>query len=87
MDVRLTWKHCDEAGDYVVPIVLSPIDLVPRPDNMDETVHTHTHTYTHEGKKVRCCLFQIISKIRLLLLYLFIDASTPTFIHLYKVLK
>ena len=32
---------CDEAGDYVVPNVLSPRDLVSRPDNMDETVpHT-----------------------------------------------
>ena len=31
----------DEAGDYVVPNVLSPRDLVFRPDNMDETVpHT-----------------------------------------------
>ena len=28
-----------------MPIVLSPRDLVFRPDNMDETVpHTHTHT-------------------------------------------
>ena len=43
MDVRLTWTDCDEAGDYVVPNVLSPRDLVSRPDNMDETVlHTHT---------------------------------------------
>ena len=33
-----TWTDCDEAGDYVVPNVLSPKDLVPRPDNMDETV-------------------------------------------------
>ena len=38
MDVRLTWTDCDEAGDYVVPNVLSPRDLVSRPDNMDETV-------------------------------------------------
>ena len=37
-----TWTDCDEAGDYVVPNVLSPRDLVSRPDNMDETVpHTH----------------------------------------------
>ena len=41
MDGRPTWTDCDEAGDYVVPIVLSPRDLVFRPDNMDETVlHT-----------------------------------------------
>ena len=28
----------DEAGDYVVPNVLNPRDLVSKPDNMDETV-------------------------------------------------
>ena len=38
MDGRLTRTNCDEAGDYVVPDVLSPRDLVSRPDNMDETV-------------------------------------------------
>ena len=37
MDGRPTWTDCDEAGDYVVPNVLSPRDLVFRPDNMDET--------------------------------------------------
>ena len=40
MDGQRTWTDCDEAGDYVVPNVLSPRDLVFRPDNMDETV-TH----------------------------------------------
>ena len=41
MDGRPTWTDCDEAGDYVVPNVLSARDLVFRPDNMDETVpHT-----------------------------------------------
>ena len=44
MDGRPTWTDCDEAGDYVVPNVLSPRDLVFRPDNMDKTVpHTHTN--------------------------------------------
>ena len=38
MDVRLTWTDCDEVEDYTVPNVLSPRDLVSRPDNMDETV-------------------------------------------------
>ena len=38
MDGRLTRTNCDAAGDYVVPDVLSPRDLVSRPDNMDETV-------------------------------------------------
>ena len=42
MDGRPTWTDCDEAGDYVVPNVLSPRDLVSRPDIMDETVpHTN----------------------------------------------
>ena len=35
---RSTWTDCDEAGDYVVPNVLSPRDIVFRPDNMNETV-------------------------------------------------
>ena len=39
MDGRPTWTDCDEAGDYVVPNVLSPRELVYRPDNVDETVH------------------------------------------------
>ena len=44
MDGRPTWTDCDEAGDYVVPNVLSPRDLVFRPDNMDETVpHENWH--------------------------------------------
>ena len=38
MDGRPTWTDCDEAGDYILPNVLSPRDLVFRPDNMDETV-------------------------------------------------
>ena len=38
MGVRLTWTDCDEAGDFVVPNVLGPRDLVSRPDNIDETV-------------------------------------------------
>ena len=38
MDGRPTWTDCDGAEDYVVPYVLSPRDLVFRPDNMDETV-------------------------------------------------
>ena len=38
MDGRLIKTDCDEAGYYVVPNVLSPRDLVSRPDNMDKTV-------------------------------------------------
>ena len=37
MDGRPTWTDCDEAGDYVVPNVLSPINLVSRPDNIPHT--------------------------------------------------
>ena len=48
MDGRPTWTDCDEAGDYVVPNVLSPRDLVFRPDNMDETV---PHTFKRKGLK------------------------------------
>ena len=46
MDVRQTWTVRDEAGDYVVPYVLSPRDLVSGPDRMDETV---PHTRIHES--------------------------------------
>ena len=38
MDGRPTWTDCDVAGDYVVPNVLSPRNLVSRPDITDETV-------------------------------------------------
>ena len=71
MDVRLTWTDCDEAGDYVAPNVLSPRDLVSRPDNMDETVpHTtglalKMHFISNTGRYRR---FIIIHKI--LLIYL-----------------
>ena len=41
MDGRPTWTDFDEAGDYFVPNVCNPRDLLARPDNMDETVpHT-----------------------------------------------
>ena len=50
MDGRSTWTDCDEAGDCVVPNVLSPRDLVSRPDNMDETVpHTHPRQVGYDG--------------------------------------
>ena len=40
MDGRPTWTDCDEAGDYVVPNVLSPRDLVFRPDTWTKLYHT-----------------------------------------------
>ena len=46
VDGRQTWTDCDEAGDYVVPNVLSPRDLVSRPDIMDETTtHNDSQKY------------------------------------------
>ena len=38
MDGRWIRTNCGKAGDYVVPNVLSPRDLVSRPDNLDETM-------------------------------------------------
>ena len=53
MDGRPTWTYCDEAGDYVVPNVLSSRDLVFRPDDMDETVpHTHINRPSHIMHKI-----------------------------------
>ena len=63
MDGRLNCSDCDEAGDYVVPNVLSPRDLVFRPDNMDETVpHTRTlrRRVMHKNHNSCMCIFQII---------------------------
>ena len=55
MDGRPTWTDVDEAGDYVVPNLLSPRDLVFRPDNMDETVpHTHPSKTQFSYLKVVC---------------------------------
>ena len=51
MDGRPTSTDCDEAGDYVVPNVLSPRDLVFRPDNMDETV-PHTMKIINYSKQI-----------------------------------
>ena len=54
MDGRPTGTDCDEAGDYVVPNVLSPRDLVFRPDNMDETVsHTFVVQFVLRLRRVR----------------------------------
>ena len=57
MDEQLTWTDCDEAGDYLVPNVLSPRDLVSRPDNMDEsvlyTLHKPGCTTTEDGERLR----------------------------------
>ena len=54
MEGRSTWTDCDEAGDYVVPNVLSTRDLVSRPDNMDETV-PHTCEKQRRFCDQMCC--------------------------------
>ena len=54
MDGRPIWTDCDEAGDYIVPNVLSPRDLVSRPDNMDETVPHTVEQYRVHGGTVHC---------------------------------
>ena len=59
MDLRLTLTDCDEAGVYVVPNVLSPRDLVSRPDNINETVlHTilriHSLSSKDQKKNIIC---------------------------------
>ena len=50
-----TWTDCDEAGDYVLLNVLSPRDLLFRPDNMDETV---PHTFKSNSFSVSTILGQ-----------------------------
>ena len=47
MEGRPTWTDCDDAEDYVVPNVLSPRDLVFRPDKMDESVPHVSAIYLH----------------------------------------
>ena len=71
MDGRPTWTDCDKAGDYVVPNVLSPRDLVSRPDIIDETV---PHTY-----------FQISGYLHTVLLYtlLYNKFMNILFYHIY----
>ena len=54
MDGRPTWTDCDEAGEYIVPNVLSPRDLVSRPDKMDGTVlHTYLESLARGNKWLR----------------------------------
>ena len=83
MDGRLTWTDCDEAGDYVVPNVLSPRDLVFRPDNMDKTVpHTSEHKNVSSLKILFSTLFSLslsfIAPLFMLLLYIFISVVICT---------
>ena len=62
MDGRSTWTDCDEAGDYVVPNVLSPRDLVSRPDVMDETVpHIDSNTFSYLQEALYCAVSRFIS--------------------------
>ena len=58
MDVRQTWTDRDEVEDYVVPNVLSPRDLVSRPDNMDETI-LHTYVNYANNKDPKWWLYSV----------------------------
>ena len=72
MDGRPTWTDCDEAGDYVVPNVLSPRDLVFRPDNMDETVpHTKRTALFKYSKSIPTFPLAYVDSIKLLYLYVY----------------
>ena len=46
----MTWTDCDEAEGYVVPNVLSPRDLVFRPDFLDETVTSSSGVNYNSGE-------------------------------------
>ena len=72
MDGLLTWTDCDEAGDYVVPYVLSPRDLVFRPDNMNETV-----SHTPSCRKVLASMYVSRSGTKVL----FICSKTGITVH------
>ena len=65
MDVRLTWTDRDEAVDYVVPNVLSPRDLVSRPDNMDENCTTISLTLMTRQSKLKHCHRKPVNYIKL----------------------
>ena len=43
-DKLLIRTDCDEAGDHVVPNMLSPRDLVFRPDIEHKLYHLHNNT-------------------------------------------
>ena len=45
MDVRLNWTDCDEAGDYVVPNVLSSMDLVSNLTTWTKLYYTSSYRF------------------------------------------
>ena len=49
---RMTRTNCDEAGDCVVPNVLSPRDLVSIPDNYDKTVPSSLFVYLYYASMI-----------------------------------
>ena len=71
-DLRLTWTDCEEAEDYVVPNVLSPSDLVFRPDRhnvMDETVKSSW--IAKMTAKMATNIYVFIVKITITMFYVF----------------
>ena len=79
MDVRLAWTDCDEAGDFVVPYVLSPMDLVSRPDKMDKTVLHHTHVASETKTTFRLLNEINIAKMKHILKYFVIKLCAQRF--------
>ena len=60
--IQLTLTDCDEAGDYIVSHVLSPRDLVSRPDNMDEIVLSSLFTFFITSKQSLSILIKLLQK-------------------------
>ena len=81
MDVRQTWTDSDEAGDNVVLNVLSPRDLVSRPDRMDETV-PHTEVVNNSID-----LLSIVYTFKELIIVYQVVSETNTFPRIEKVFK
>ena len=58
-DKLLTKTDCDEAGDYVVPNVLSPRDLVFRPDIGHVGCNTDDVAFSPQGVIWTLAIFDI----------------------------
>ena len=69
----MTWTDGDEAEDYVVPNVLSPRDLVFRPDLMDETVTSSSSSSRTQCADQQCSNLTVDQR----LCYRYIDVTSP----------